>query len=188
MSRHDQHTQDESQPEGIVTPNLDSSSGSVWSIIAGLAVFAAILWAVWYYLYPRLSGEVVSRTAQAEVCLVSPTSRDGWSRATSLAKRTLYRSPETILTTRDLKTFRGFYRAESVGPSTPVLTLHLTSEGAERLRVLQGEAPNEMLGLMIHGMLVGTLPLRERIEHTIEFELQGVSRDDAEQTFARLTQ
>jgi hypothetical protein len=180
--------QDDSQPEGTVTPNLDSSSGSVWSIMAGLAVFAAILWAVWYYLYPRLSGEVVSSTAQAEVCLVSPASRDGWSRTTSLAKKTLYRSPQTILTTRDLTTFRGFYHAESVGPATPMLTLHLNAEGVERLRALQAKAPNEMLGLIIHGTLVGTLPLQERTERTIEFELQGVSRDDAEQAFARLTQ
>lgn len=156
--------------------------------MAGLAVFAAILWAVWFYLYPRLSGEVVSRTAQAEVCLVSPSARDGWSQATSLAKRTLYRSPETILTTQDLTTFRGFYCDESVGPSTPMLTLNLTSEGAERLQALQAEAPDETLGLMIHGTLVGTLPLPKRIENTIEFELQGVSRDDAEQAFARLTQ
>lgn len=169
-------------PHGFATA-AESAVGSVWSVLAGLAVFAAILASVWYYLYPRLSGEPLSSGARLEVRLAVRGQSDGWRAVTLPDGAEMAVAPDVLLTAADVGSFRGIYHQGGL----PVLRLNLTSEAAARLEqsALRAE---QALVVLVNEQPAGWLPASALQAHVLELELMGVSRADAEDIFARLTQ
>jgi hypothetical protein len=66
----------------IAVDQTKSPRGAAWTLIAGVAVFVAILATVYTYVIPRLGHELVSATASLEFRESAAESRDAWSKMT----------------------------------------------------------------------------------------------------------
>ncbi|MEZ6061091.1 MAG: hypothetical protein R3C19_12065 [Planctomycetaceae bacterium] len=165
--------------------HLSSNSaprGRLWTLAAGIAVFAAILASVWFYLWPRLSGEPPSRNADLRLAAASPAAVDGWERMVN-GKDDFYVDPQPVLTAADVATFRISYDG-----TVPVLGLNLRKNGAKKLREFAGEHVDEHVALVINGSLVSCPVLQNDSGGRVDFPLGEQSRDDVQEILARLTQ
>jgi hypothetical protein len=162
--------------------------GSLWSLIAGLLLFAAIVASVWYYIYPRLSGEIISGTARVAVYAAGDAPRDNWRPITVLTGHKLYIAAEPLLTTEQLTTFRGSYAVDASGKPVPLLELRLSASGAALLNQYLTEHPKTQLAVLINERPMAAAGQQSPDADKITFELTNVSEADAEDAFARLTQ
>ncbi len=166
-------------------PTETPHSGRTWTIVAGLLVFASILLSVWFYLLPRLSGQPVSRTAAVELRLASDQAVETWLARTTLSGSVIYVQPNVVLTAKDLFTFHGHYQPDG----QPLLDLQLNTESAARLRqLLADNQPATHLALTVNNQLLGATQAARLVDERLIIPLNGVSRADAEEAFARLTE
>lgn len=173
----------ERAPYGFETA-AGGSVGSLWTLIGGLLVFAAILASVWWYLYPRLSGEPLSANAQLELRAAGFAPQEGWLTMTLPEGTTVSVAPDAVLTARDVVSFRGSYGDRGVA----MLQLNLTEAGDTRLREYSAKHIGQQLAVLVNGRLLVCPFIRAELDGPLRLELGGISRSDAEEVFARLTQ
>lgn len=149
----------------------DRPKGRAWTLIAAIAVFSWILWTIYGYIFPRLSGEKVSPTASLEVRYTSindPGDDDG----------------HAALVAADFSTFRGWPEA---GGRTR-MTLNLNETGAERLLEVQKRADTKELLIFVRKQLVGRTLVPQPNNRSITFDLIQDPAIDANEIMARLTE
>jgi len=168
-------------PDTDKTRATQSSPGSMWTLIGGLAVFVAILLTVYAYVFPRLSGEPVSSTASLEVRMIVRDAQDHTMEMILPDGGKRYVSQDVLLTAKDFRSFR-----TTTGKSgTPQLTLHLSASGQKQLQGLNGS--NE-LGIVIRQKLIACISLNDVSGDRVTVALTGLSSSDANELFARLTE
>ncbi|MBL8809735.1 MAG: hypothetical protein JNM43_06120 [Planctomycetaceae bacterium] len=149
----------------------DRPKGRAWTLIVAVAVFAWILWTIYGYIFPRLSGEKVSPTAALEIRYTStndPGDDDG----------------QTALVAADFSTFRGWPEA---GGRTR-MTLNLNETGAERLLDVQKRADTKELLIFVRKQLIGRTRVSQPNNRSITFDLIQDPAIDANEIMARLTE
>ena len=93
--------------------------------------------------------------------------------------------PNVVLTAKDLFTFHGHYQPDG----QPLLDLQLNTESAARLRqLLADNQPATHLALTVNNQLLGATQAARLVDERLIIPLNGVSRADAEEAFARLTE
>jgi hypothetical protein len=166
------------------------ASGSLWTLVAAMGVFAAILAAVYSYVLPRLSGETIPASAPLEirtaVLLEAGTSVDGHS--------VLMKAPdgsawavglETLIGAEGFVRFRG---TPASATSVPRLVLTLSEKGRSEVEALRAQNAGQVLAVIVNDALIGTLPVSQVASEAFELSLDGMSDSDANELFARLTQ
>jgi hypothetical protein len=160
------------------------TTGKNWTVVSGLLTFVAILGSVWFYLYPRLFGEPLSAAAQIELRpIVLPATMNS-EEMMGPSGKVICLSPNVVIGAPEIHSFRGFYGDERI----PVLRLNLTETGMQRISEYLAAESATPLAVIVHGKLICVHEIREPVSRVLELQLRGVSRDDAEEAFARLTQ
>jgi hypothetical protein len=142
--------------------------GRAWTLIVAIAVFSWIIWTIYGYIFPRLSGEKVSPTAALEIRYTTQLDPQG----------------QPCLLAADFATFRGWPAANG----RTRITLNLNETGMERLRNIQKRADSAELLVYVHQQLIGKAPVSQEQQGSINFELIQDSKIDANEIFARLTE
>ena len=158
------------------------SSGSAWTLITAIIVFAAILGTVYLYLFPRLQGEYVSSTSTLELRAISSSEENGSLSLTLPDGSKVIADDETLMKAADFSVFRG---DEFQQPAR--LTLHLSESGRERLRTPEVMAAEEML-VILNGRVIARTRPSDWTEASLVIQLPGLSSSDVNEIFARLTQ
>lgn len=177
---------DQTAPYGFATASL-TARGRVWTVAAGLLTFAAILTSVWFYLYPRLSGEPLSAAAKIELRSASADPRKGFTLMNSPDGKSAWVSSDVGLSAADVLSFRGY--GDSDG--TPVLQLNLNPSGVSKLAAIRKSAGTEWIALLINDKLLFVYqpaPDDATTSGMLVLRLRGIPREEAEEAFARLTQ
>ncbi|MFO0976012.1 MAG: hypothetical protein U0996_06410 [Planctomycetaceae bacterium] len=142
--------------------------GRAWTLIVAVAVFGWIIWTIYGYIFPRLSGEKVSPTAALEIRYTTQADPQG----------------QPCLLAADFSTFRGY--PEVNGRSK--ITLNLNETGTERLRNIQKQADSKELLVYVRQQLIGRTPVSQEQTGSITFELIQDPKIDANEIYARLTE
>ncbi len=142
--------------------------GRAWTLIVAVAVFSWIIWTIYGYIFPRLSGEKVSPTAALEIRYTTQADPQG----------------QPCLLAADFSTFRGY--PEVNGRSK--ITLNLNETGTERLRNIQKQADSKELLVYVRQQLIGRTPVSKEQTGSITFELIQDPKIDANEIYARLTE
>lgn len=142
--------------------------GRAWTLIVAVAVFSWIIWTIYGYIFPRLSGEKVSPTAALEIRYTTQADPQG----------------QPCLLAADFSTFRGY--PEVNGRSK--ITLNLNETGTERLRNIQKQADSKELLVYVRQQLIGRTPVSQEQAGSITFELIQDPKIDANEIYARLTE
>lgn len=142
--------------------------GRAWTLIVAVAVFSWIIWTIYGYIFPRLSGEKVSPTAALEIRYITPTNQQG----------------QTCLLATDFSTFRGYPEAND----RTKIRLNLNETGTERLRNIQKQMNGTELLVYVHEQLIGRTPVSQEQAGSITFELIQDPQIDANVIYARLTE
>lgn len=158
-----------------------STSGKTWTLVAGLAVFVAILATVYIYVFPRLAGERVSPTAMIEVRQVSTEPRDGWTKMLRTDGVSCYVESAVRMSALDFSVFRG-----DGLQVPPVLTLHFSDAGIDRAAAIQDDR-GLVLGVVLPNKTVLVTRADDWGVDRMILPLPGVSAADANEIFARLT-
>ena len=158
------------------------SRGSVWTLIAAIVVFVAILGTVYLYLFPRLRGEYVAATSTLELHAISSSEETGSLSLTLPDGSKVIADDKTLLKAADFSVFRG---DEFQQPAR--LTLYLSESGRERLRAPEVMAANELV-VVLNGRGIARTRPAEWSETSMVIELPGLSSSDVNEVFARLTQ
>ena len=158
------------------------SRGSVWTLIAAIVVFVAILGTVYLYLFPRLRGEYVAATSTLELHAISSSEETGSLSLTLPVGSKVIADDKALLKAADFSVFRG---DEFQQPAR--LTLHLSESGRERLRAPEVMAAKELV-VILNGRAIARTRPAEWTETSMAIELPGLSSSDANEIFARLTQ
>lgn len=159
-------------------------TGKLWTIVAGLLTLAAILASVYFYIFPRLQGEPVSETARLEIRAAKLDRDERLKEMKTPNGDTVWVSEELLLATSDVTTFRGFYDDDGV----PVLTLNFTPDGEARLREFSANHVGECLAVIVHDRLICCPEINSELGGKVQLVLGELSRDGAEEVFARLTE
>jgi hypothetical protein len=159
-------------------------TGSMWTLIGGLAVFIAILSTVYAYVFPRLSGEPVSATASVEIRAAYQEASDDCAEMILPDGGKWYIAKDVLLAAGDFRTFRSVQDKTGV----PQLTLHLSASGRKNLKLLKSRPDVRFLALIIHQDLVACIELKEWSAEGITVTLNGLSSSDANELYARLTE
>lgn len=158
------------------------SRGSVWTLIAAIVVFVAILGTVYLYLFPRLRGEYVAATSTLELHAISSSEETGSLSLTLPVGSKVIADDKALLKAADFSVFRG---DEFQQPAR--LTLHLSESGRERLKAPEVMAAKELV-VILNGRAIARTRPAEWTETSMAIELPGLSSSDANEIFARLTQ
>lgn len=195
-------------------PGYNTRRGTLWSILAGLCVFAAILYAVWYYVYPRLFGEVVAATADVQFYEIVEQGTAAASKWQSPDGSTYLLGEKPVLVATDLATFQPQMVSASSDHAQVQLTIVLSSAGRVKLQeftagrtgtaslsepstgssetavALSGSdgTTKTMLGMVIRKHFVGVTSVADAQSGKLTVSLTGLSRDDIQEIFARLTE
>ncbi|MBL8816507.1 MAG: hypothetical protein JNL58_10790 [Planctomyces sp.] len=170
--------------QGNQTGSRDKNTGKVWTIVAGLLVFFAILAAVYYYLIPRLDGEPLSSGAKLEMRMAVKASQPGFKEAKTPQGETVYVSPEIVLSAADISTFRGYYDENGQA----VLALKFNNMGTAKIREYSRENLQTLAAFSVNDKIISCPMITAELGSRVVLELGELSRDDAEEVFARLTQ
>ncbi|MCA9065148.1 MAG: hypothetical protein KDA96_18895 [Planctomycetaceae bacterium] len=156
--------------------------GAWWTLVGAMATLGFILWTVWAFVIPRLSGEVVAVTAPFEIRPLS-TANDAVIMVTP-AGEDVALGPDALLSAKDLYTFRGYY-----SDGDPVLDLNLHREAAERFRkAVRTHNADGRFGIIVNGKLIAVCSDINFSDQRIHVNLSPLPAPDAEEAFARLTQ
>ena len=158
------------------------SRGSVWTLIAAIVVFVAILGTVYLYLFPRLRGEYVAATSTLELHAISSSEETGSLSLALPDGSKVIADDKTLLRAADFSVFRG---DEFQQPAR--LTLYLSESGRERLRTPEVMAAKELV-VILNGRAIARTRPAGWTETSMAIELPGLSSSDANEIFARLTQ
>jgi hypothetical protein len=158
------------------------SRGSVWTLIAAIVVFVAILGTVYLYLFPRLRGEYVAATSTLELHAISSSEETGSLSLTLPDGSKVIADDKALLKAADFSVFRG---DEFQQPAR--LTLYFSESGRERLRTPEVMAAKELV-VILNGRAIARTRPEEWTETSLIIELPGLSSSDANEIFARLTQ
>jgi hypothetical protein len=157
--------------------------GATWTLVGGLAVFAAILWTVYAYVFPRLGQEPVSATATLEFRESSPEPRDAWSRITLPDGTTRFVSENVTLTACDFQAFRNRHSSE-----TPEMTLILSASGRSHLQKFQLQPTFSTFVVRLHGEALTEVLPEQWADPEVTLLLRGISHEEANVILARLTE
>jgi hypothetical protein len=195
-------------------PGYSTRRGTLWSILAGVCVFAAILHAVWYYVYPRLFGEVVAATADVQFYEIVEEGSEPAAKWRSPDGATYLLGEKPVLVATDLATFQPQMLSENSDQAQVQMTIVLSSAGRVKLQVFtEGRTGTEslsepstgsfetavalsgadgtskrMLGMVIRKHFVGVTSVADAQSGRLTVSLSGLSRDDIQEIFARLTE
>ncbi|MFO0426464.1 MAG: hypothetical protein ACK526_07860, partial [Planctomyces sp.] len=179
-----------------------------------LCVFAAILYAVWYYVYPRLFGEVVAATADVQFYEIVEEASEASTKWQSPDGATYLLGQTPVLVATDLATFQPQMVSANSDQAQVRLTIVLSSAGKVKLdqfmagrtgteslseRSTEGSSPDTasseadgtsktMLGMVIRKHFVGMTSAANAQSGKLVVSLTGLSRDEVEEIFARLTE
>lgn len=202
-----------SRSDGTV-PGYNTRRGTLWSILAGLCVFAAILYAVWYYVYPRLFGEVVAATADVQFYEIVEEGSEASTKWQSPDGATYLLGQTPVLVATDLATFQPQMVSANSDQAQVHLTIVLSSTGKVKFdqfmagrtdsgssaeRSTEGASTDtasseadgtskRMLGMVIRKHFVGVTSATNAQSGKLVVSLTGLSRDEVEEIFARLTE
>lgn len=155
--------------------------GSTWTLITFLTVFIAILATVYCYVFPRLYGERVSPGARIEIYAMAdePSSGSREMKLTDGAPCFLLGSP--LMSALDFSVFRG-----DGLQNPPRLTLYFSDSGRQKI---PSEAALEKIpaGVLLPNGTVAATSASDWGKDRVTLLLPGVSADDANEIFARLT-
>ncbi len=168
------------QPSASAEPG----TGRLWTIVAGLLTFAAILASVYIFLYPRLQGEPISETARLEIREAKLERYENYSEMKTPNGDTVWVSRELLLATSDVTTFRGYYDGDGI----PALALNFTPDGEAKLREFSRKHVGDCLAVIVHDRLIACPEISAELGGRVQLVLGEMSRDDAEEVFARLTE
>lgn len=160
---------------------VSKSRGSLWTFAAAVVTFTAILLTICSYVFPRISGELISSSAQLEV---RRASRSGSGERGSTGKIEDAISDDVLLTAADFTRFR----ADITSGGASVMTLTLNSRGVEKLRTASAETPDDAAVVFLRGKTVGRFELRNWTGTGIRLDLTAMREADANEIFARLTE
>ena len=160
------------------------ATGRKWTVVTGLLTFAAILGSVWFYLYPRLWGEPLSAAAKIELRPVTSPSAMHSVEMVGPSGKSIGVSPSVVIGASEIHSFRGFYGDDG----TPMLRLNLAETGIQRISEYVAAESVTPLAVIVNGKLICVHKFNEPVSSVLQLQLHGVSRDDAEEAFARLTQ
>lgn len=158
------------------------SSGSAWTLIAAIVVFVAILGTVYLYLFPRLQGEYVSSTSMLEFRAIKPMEEPGDVSFTLPDDSKVIAEKHSLLSASDFSVFNG-----DAFQHPPLLTLHFSDSGRERLRSPDVMAEKELV-IILNGRAIALTRPAEWTETSVVIELPGLSSSAVNEIFARLTQ
>ncbi len=160
-----------------------ANRGKRWTLVAAVLVFLWILFTISSYVFSRLSGEHVSVEARLEIRVVLPESVGG-TLLQGYDGETVSLAETVLLTARDFSTFRGIME----GDGQFELSLHFSSTGREKLRVLQALPEETQLAVVVNSRVIGQCGRGQLNENGLTLRLAGLNSSDANEVFARLTQ
>lgn len=170
--------------QGNQTGNVEKSTGRLWTIIAGLLVFLAILAAIYSYVIPRLVGEPLSSQAKLEMRMATKNSQPGFKEAKTPQGETVYVSPEIVLSAADISSFRGYYDENGQA----VIALRFNDMGTAKIRDYSRKNLQTLAAFFVNDQIISCPTITGELGSRVVLELGEMSRDDAEEVFARLTQ
>ncbi len=157
--------------------------GATWTLVGALAVFVAILWTVYAYVFPRLGQEPVSATATLEFRESSPEPRDAWSKMTLPDGTTRFVSESVTLAASDFQAFRNRHNAEP-----PEITLILSASGRRHLQKFQLQPTFSTFVVRLHGEALTEVRPEQWADPEIKLLLRGMSHENVNLVLARLTE
>jgi hypothetical protein len=167
----------------IAADQTKSLRGTAWTLIAGVAVFVAILATVYTYVFPRLGHELVSGTASLEFRESTYEPRAAWSRLTMPDGSTRYVSDHITLTARDFQSFRNDYKSDP-----PEIILILSAAGRRQLQSFRSQADFHSFVVILHGKPLTQVSPEDWSDTEVKLSLRGMSASDTNEVLARLTE
>jgi hypothetical protein len=174
-----------------VSPNFATPvRGSLWTVVAAIGVFAAILATIYAYVLPRLGGETIPESAPLEIRTAMQSeagvSMDEYSVLMKAPDGTVWAvGSETLFGAEGFVRFRG---TPALGTSDPRLALVLSAKGQSHVEALRTQHANQVLAVIVNDTLIGTFPVSQVALDAVDLSLDGMSDADANELFARLTQ
>ena len=167
----------------IAADPTKSPRGAAWTLIAGVAVFVAILATVYTYVIPRLGHELVSATASLEFRESAAESRDAWSKMKLPDGTTRCVSDHITLTARDFQSFKNDYKSDP-----PEIILILSAAGRGQLQNFRSQTDFCAFVVMLHGKPLTEVAPAAWSDTEVKLSLRGMSASDANEVLARLTE
>jgi hypothetical protein len=166
------------------------ASGSLWTLVAAMGVFAAILAAVYSYVLPRLSGETIPASAPLEIRTAVQLEAGVPVHEHSVMMKTPNGQTwavgrEALIGPEGFVRFRG---TPASATAVPRLVLTLSEKGRSKVDALRAENAEQILAVVVNETLTGTFPVSQVTSDAFELSLDGMSDSDANEVFARLTQ
>jgi len=166
------------------------ASGSLWTLVAAMGVFAAILASIYVYVLPRLAGETIPVSAPLEIrTAVLPEAGASLDKQSVLMKapdgRVWAVGREMLIGADGFIRFRG---TPASATADPRLVLTLSAKGRSEVQALQAQNAKQVLAVIVNDTLIGTLSISQVGSDAFELSLKGLSDSDANELFARLTQ
>ena len=138
----------------IAADERKSPRGTAWTLIAGVAVFVAILAMVYTYVFPRLGHELVSATASLEFRESADEPRAAWYKRTLPDGLTRFVADHITLTARDFQSFKNDYKSDP-----PEIILILSAAGRRQLQSFRSHADFHSFVVILHGIVKPRWPI-----------------------------
>ena len=152
-------------------------------MIAGVAVFVAILATVYAYVIPRLGHELVSATASLEFRESAAESQVAWSKMTLPDQSKRFVSNDITLTAGDFQSFKNDYKS-----NPPEIILILSAAGRSQLQAFRSQADVRTFVVMLKGKPLTEVAPAAWSDTEVKLSLRGMSTSDANEVLARLTE
>ncbi len=160
-----------------------SPRGSAWTLIAGFAVFGAILLSVYMYVFPRLGQEPISATAALEFRESSKKPREMWDEMILPNGETRYVSNKIALNAADFRAFQSRYNSQP-----PEILLILSDVGLGHLHEFNTRHTDSTFVVRLHGKVLAEVTSNQWSESNVTMLLRGMSDADGNEVLARLTE
>lgn len=167
----------------IAADQTKSPRGAAWNLIAGVAVFVAILATVYTYVIPRLGHELVSATASPEFRESAAESRDAWSKMTMSDGLTRFVSDHITSTARDFQSFKNDYTSDP-----PEIILIFSAAGRSQLRDFRSQTDFSTFVVMLHGKPLTEVAPAAWSDTEVKLSLRGMPTSDTNEVLVRLTE
>lgn len=168
----------------IPDPLSPASRGAAWTLIAAIIVFLAILGTIYNYVLPRLWGETIPDTVRLVVREAWQDSAGGTTKMSAPDGSVWYLGATELLSTGHFSRFRGTPAANE----PPRLTFRLSAAGQSEVAPIMSNSAGRFTAILVHDRLIACVPASQWTADGLSLTLQGMTNQDANEIFARLTE